>query len=479
MCNLHSLRSAELKLSLHAQESLPERPRRDAESQLVPLGRITCGAWPPSYEEEEETRKARDAIIVAIGIASVLVINVTYLGYITTPGGPEPYWADCFYPTFVAYYVLNGFAMVFSLAALCTVTWGPFALILRVVSAWRTRVVNVGLFNLAISLASLLGAFACAGFVAASVGAPELSCGNLRCDEGGVSCNAFRTVPAAVRFHHHAESWQPWTYALDPVLAELNNATFADAMGRNVHGGPTITDVGGHGVVCHSYSFVAAKSDLGGITEEGCAPTCATHSVEVQGEGVLTEANGTPVNTTCFVLMDKATFVNSSLEQAEEVDAYAGNPSTFWCSLNGVGLGPGWLPLQWKTAEQLLLTSGPEYTLRDEFELYSNNISRDGYSVQGENSSSCPLLSGFEKLAKPLLPQPLDSAFNPRGIELLAHTPVETSAAWCEAQSDNSLSSGLAAAARHYALLLGGLSLDAFLGCRSRRASLRAALQAL
>ena len=213
--------------------------------------------------DPEDTRKARDAMIVAIGISSVLIINVAYLGYITPPGGPDPYWADCLYGMFVAYVVLNGFALVFSVAALCAVTWGPFVLISRGLSTWRTRVVNVGLAHLAISLASLLGAFACAGFVIASVGAPEPNCGNLKCAEGGVQCNAFIKVPAALHASHRGPAqtvWQPQTNILDPVITRLNNATFGSFQGRSAPGGfSTGADADGQAVVCHLYNFMTTS----------------------------------------------------------------------------------------------------------------------------------------------------------------------------------------------------------------------------
>ena len=111
---------------------------------MQPAALASASMLPP---DGKDARKARDAVIVAIGISSVLVINVAYVGYITTPGGPDPYWAECFYGVFVAYIVLNSFALVFSIAALCAVTWGPFVLIWRRVGTWRTPVVNVGLIH--------------------------------------------------------------------------------------------------------------------------------------------------------------------------------------------------------------------------------------------------------------------------------------------------------------------------------------------
>ena len=173
--------------------------------------------------DEEDIRKALDAVIVAIGISTVLIMNVAYVGYITTPGGPNPYWAECFYGAYVAYIVLNGFALVFSVAALCAVTWGPLVLMWCKLATWRMQVVNVGLAHLAVSLASLLGAFVCAGFVSASVGAPELNCGSLNCMEGGVPCSPFTygLVASQVYSHHPHREWVPKGFNLDPTLAKF------------------------------------------------------------------------------------------------------------------------------------------------------------------------------------------------------------------------------------------------------------------
>ena len=45
---------------------------------------------PCSHKEQKEQNKAHDAIIVAIGIVAVLIANVAYVGYLSTPGGPNP-----------------------------------------------------------------------------------------------------------------------------------------------------------------------------------------------------------------------------------------------------------------------------------------------------------------------------------------------------------------------------------------------------
>ena len=447
--------------------------------------------------DAKDTKKARDAIIVAIGISSVLVINVAYVGYITTPGGPDQYWADCFYGVFVAYFVLNGFALVFSIAALCAVTRGPYVLIWCRVSGWRTRVVNVGLAHLAISLASLLGAFACAGFVVASVGAPELNCGNLRCTEGGVPCDAFSIEPAAEHYFMHSnqkKDWQPSVYVLNPALAKLNNKTFVNLAAKNASGGYfTGAGVDGQGVVCHSYSHIATFSELGNMAGRACEPRCSTPYDGLHGNGVLDDAYGRPINTTCLVLIDKVIWSQYQPNDQEEIAGHdsnlrlysllsvgvTGNPYTFWCSSNGSSLGPGWLPLPWRTAASLLNVTGPgnmSYT-----SMSHQNITRDGYAVEeakGQGSATCPQVPGFKEHAKPLVRLPIPSGnfpkgsadLFPRGVELLGISYENKSAAigacipvYEAADYPDPL--GIAAAAYTYATVLAGPPYGSMLDC--------------
>ena len=294
----------------------------------------------------------------------------------------------------------NGFALVFSVAALCAVTWGSFVLIWRRKSTWRTRVVNLGLVHLAVSLASLLDAFACAGFVVASVGAPKLTCGNVKCTDGGVPCSSpFTTMRGAKHVSSNGYAWQPYTYILDPLLARLNNATFGDSKGRVAHIGiATGIDVSGQDVICHSYNLVAKFSDLGCKTGDACVPVCATAFDGRHGDGVLDDADGKPVNSTCFVLLDANIFDG---DEPSLLD-----PATFWCSVNGSGLGPGWLPLRIEAAQQLLQI-GDKFTTE-------YNISNDGYSVEGSSgrcSTACPQYSGFQ-VARPLGSRPFPDSGN-------------------------------------------------------------------
>ena len=103
----------------------------------------------------------------------------------------------------------------------CAVTFGPALLIWEGKGAWRKKVVKVALIHLGLSLFAFVGAFACAGFVTALVNPPPASCGLIRCDEGGIPCNA---VP--VKTNRARTTW-----SLDPQLVALNQATFL--AGRN------------------------------------------------------------------------------------------------------------------------------------------------------------------------------------------------------------------------------------------------------
>ena len=139
----------------------------------------------------EDVDKAHDSVIVAIGICAVLIVNVCYVGYVTPPGGSSAFWADCYYSVYVAFLYFNGFALVFSVAAIVAVLLGPYVLLACRQPHWRKPVIQVGLLHVVISLATLLGAFACARFILASVGLPNLDCAQLTCTEGGVPCSPF------------------------------------------------------------------------------------------------------------------------------------------------------------------------------------------------------------------------------------------------------------------------------------------------
>jgi hypothetical protein len=144
---------------------------------------------------EEHRNKLFDAVIIAIGIASVLIANVTFLGFLTPPGlADKPYWSDCAvnFAVYSGFVFMNGFALVFSLAALASVTFVPCIFLFRApatMKEWRKRATFVGLAFLLLSLTSFLGAFACSGLVIAQWQLPQ-PCKPLKCNEAGITCQA-------------------------------------------------------------------------------------------------------------------------------------------------------------------------------------------------------------------------------------------------------------------------------------------------
>ena len=80
---------------------------------------------------------------------------VLLAGYLTPPGGAA-YWADCWYPLFVAYVCCNGFALVFSVAAIMAVLVGPIILVCMDRPNWRLQIALLAIIHLAFSLASFL-----------------------------------------------------------------------------------------------------------------------------------------------------------------------------------------------------------------------------------------------------------------------------------------------------------------------------------
>ena len=205
--------------------------------------------WQESRVSDEDKTKALDAIIVAIGIVSVLITNVAYVGYLTTPGGPDPYWLDCDYPMFTAYIYFNGFAMVFSTAAIAVVTFGPFVLIRRELASWRKQIVEVGLWYLGFSLITLLAAFACAGFVVALVAPPPLNCANIKCGDGGIRCVLDGRSPSLT-----STIFMNSDFGLDPQVEYLNqDVLFGPNSNRSLETHGSIT--------CCSYPFIQISNE--------------------------------------------------------------------------------------------------------------------------------------------------------------------------------------------------------------------------
>ena len=283
----------------------------------------------------------------------------TRAGYLTPPGGGAPYWADCWYPLFAAYICCNGFALVFSAAAIMAVLIGPIVLVCLDRSSWRKQIAILAIMHLVFSLASLLAAFALAGFITASVSAPPFNCGNLKCEEGGVPCSAYTvayTGRVAAQYNFTSDKlgglFSPVSTAsldfyrdltelvLDPAVARLNKDVFGDA---SALGSP------GPDVLCRDYRYIA-----NGSLPDG-RPVF----------GPMNDTHGKPLSNPCYVLLD-ANF-NRTLAQAR-IDGIAQsgwrtfkpNAHTLWCSTNASVLGPGWLPLTFRTGYYLLRNCRPE-----------------------------------------------------------------------------------------------------------------------
>ena len=266
----------------------------------------------------------------------------------------------------MGYVCCNGFALVFSVAAIVAVLVGPIILVCLDRCTWRKQIAILATVHLAFSLASMLAAFALAGFLMAGVNAPSFNCGNLKCEEGGVPCSAYTlrySSGISARYNNTSghfdnvgamESWSPNTnngtnftgfpmfeLVLDPLIAQLNNDTFGFG-----HMGETSRPE----VVCREYSYLANN-----IFTDG-RPVF----------GSLHDTDGKPINKTCLVLLD-ANFrsFQKGLYFAQG-SASSGwqklklNAHTLWCSTDTSKLGPGWLPLTYTTGLLLLQYVKPD-----------------------------------------------------------------------------------------------------------------------
>ena len=263
-----------------------------------PTSQTTCNPSECDITEDEKTvTKALDAIIVAIGIVAVLITNVAYFGYITPPGGEDAYWVECRYVMFVLYIFFNGFAMVFSTAAIAVVTFGPAYLVhVREFLRWRRQVVNVGLGLLFLSLLTLLAAFACAGLIVALVGRPPYNCGYVSCEDGGHNC-VLDTSPAS----------GAWGFNLDPQVQYLNRETlFKSSLTGNDSTNSSLT--------CCNFNYVS----------DGSAPW--------KGFAVSSQNAESPAQGSCFVLVSMD-YVLSNASQLLDIAPIttARNGYTTWC----------------------------------------------------------------------------------------------------------------------------------------------------
>ncbi|KAK9839429.1 hypothetical protein WJX81_001628 [Elliptochloris bilobata] len=149
------------------------RPQREGAAECGPeTGTGHMDRLLPQRMSMQEKGKAYDAIIVAVGIVAVLIVNLAYLEYVTPPGGPDLYWLNCYYPVSFVYVACDGFALVFSVAAIMAVTCGPCILIRMDKDddplSWRKQIATLGLGHVVLSLLFLLAAFTCAGFITTS-----------------------------------------------------------------------------------------------------------------------------------------------------------------------------------------------------------------------------------------------------------------------------------------------------------------------
>ena len=252
-------------------------------------------------------------------------------GYITPPGGPDIWWLDCVYPIFTAYVCLNGFALVFAVADICAVTFGPLLLIWRKDPSWRQQVVKVGLFHLGFSLASLLAAFAAAGFIAAGIGLPDPYCANVLCSEGGVRCSAFayqnfqQIVPAGDRT---LATTPHLRRILSPAVVKLNNGSF--------------TFGGDSDVTCQDYTYISNYSRI-----------VELHPDTIIG-GIQDASHGSVTNS-CLILLSESVFGiatsnNTYVDPSLDIKAPSPNPYAMWCTRDVVPVGLGWLPLKLQRA---------------------------------------------------------------------------------------------------------------------------------
>lgn len=129
-------------------------------------------------------------ITTVISVVAVLVANVSFIGYVTPPAGPDVYWKSCLYGTYIAFLVFNGLAFLFSLGSMAVVIVVPWLFpngraSMRLVNRWT----GWGLILLLLSVFSFTVAFVLAGLVTEGFWAPHKSCSYLPCEYGGMACS--------------------------------------------------------------------------------------------------------------------------------------------------------------------------------------------------------------------------------------------------------------------------------------------------
>ena len=283
----------------------------------------------PKCDDDQDLGKATyETGLTAVGIVAVLVANVAYVGFLTTPGGPDPYWSDCHYSIYAGYIYLNGYSLVFAVAALMAVTVGPFFLISQrkkdpLTDERIEAIVLVGFMHMILSLIALLGAFTCAGLVTALVNPPPLSCSLITCHDGGVPCS---TVPAET-------SKIGTTWSLDPQLVALNRATFWPGGNASKADVPV--------VMCANYATISGRpvsQSLMGAPKVFSALGAPTQYFNpCRGDGLVqpgdqkahTSTPYLPPNASCL-------FLNPDVFNEGYVSLGDHGPAT-WCSVSSAG----------------------------------------------------------------------------------------------------------------------------------------------
>ena len=301
-------------------------------------------------------------------------------GYVTPPGGPEPPWGHCLNWLFFFFVCLNGFALVFAMAAIVCATLGPLILMLREDRMWRKQIVNVGLGHLVVSLLSLLAAFTLAGCILAGLDARP--CDTVRCSEGGIPCSLFTLVNKTDTSVQRQPLWVPRRLA--PELVRLNVGTFGN--------------VAHDAVTCQDYSYVASFP--------GVARHYPKH-VLAEAWGTLVEGDKAQdaaqnvVKQPCLAVLSESVFSNQSLVPNTYRSASMGhedtipNPYGMWCTTNSPPVDLGWLPLKLQHAAQLTGLGLPELTA-------GHPLNGSGYTVEG--ADPCPHSAAYDKIANAMLP---------------------------------------------------------------------------
>ena len=158
-----------------------------AKRLMLPHSKCACNAGPQAPADGDYS-----LAINVLGIVAVLIANITYLGYVTPPGGSHPSWEACDYKVYIAFFVLNGLAFIFSLCAIWFMIFMPLQWLLAPGSPSILRhetIVWWGAVTVGFAMLCLLAAFTAAGLVSVGFGAPDYTCGILPCESGGVYCS--------------------------------------------------------------------------------------------------------------------------------------------------------------------------------------------------------------------------------------------------------------------------------------------------